>query len=98
MLVIIYCILVAAFFYQTAKTRGLSSAKWGAIGFFGSLASYFVGAVIIALVQVEIIGRNIIRAPGYVLFPASALVMYLVYWKWIYPLPRDASQSRDKDG
>ena len=94
MLVIIYCILVAAFFYQTAKTRGLSSAKWGAIGFFGSLASYFVGAmIIIAFVQVGLIGERIVRAPGYFLFPASALVMYLVYRKWIYRMPKAVSRE-----
>ncbi len=92
-LILIYCTLVAVAFYWAAKTRGLSTGKWGAIGFFGGIASFFGCAIVLFFID----------APGFALFPgpalvASALVMYLVYWKWIYPLPRDASQSPDKDG
>ncbi len=97
MFVLIYGILVAVVFYRTAKARGLSTGKWGSIGFFGGIASYLAFGVVIVLIETQIIDRTIIRAPGYVFFPASALVMYLVYRKWIYPLPPIASQSRDND-
>ncbi len=97
-LILIYCTLVAVAFYWAAKTRGLSTGKWGAIGFFGGIASIIGCVIVLSFIQTQLIDRSIIDAPGFALFPGSALVMYLVYWKRIYPLPRDASQSRDKDG
>jgi len=102
-LILIYCTLVAVAFYWAAKTHGLSTGKWGAMGFFGGIASFVGCAIVLSFIQTQLIDRSIIDAPGFALLPgsafvASALVMYLVYWKRIYPLPRDASQSRHKDG
>lgn len=82
MIILIFGIIVAVIFFLSAKKRELSPVKWGAIGMFGSIGSYLALALI-AIAFAKLTGSEMIRAPGYFFIPMSAVIMYLVYRKWL---------------
>ena len=90
---IIYAILVAVIFLRGAKKRGLSKAKWGWIGFLGAFFSSLAAPLALALIEtwMEQVDLNAaiefhrsLPAPATYMFPISAVVMFLVYRKWLW--------------
>ncbi len=82
--ILVFAIIVAILFSRSAKQHGQPSVKWGGIGFGGGIASYLILSVVGALIKTYIFNwMYYIDGPGYVIFPLSALVMFLVYRKWL---------------
>ena len=82
---LVFAIIVAILFSRRAKKLGLPTVKWGWIGFGGALASCVILVLILAVVDAELLNifPRYIEAPGYVIFPLSAIAMFLVYRKWL---------------